>query len=141
MDKKKKPLTERQKKFCREKVKGKKLADAYYDAGYSRGSSRQVAKIAACNLQRDERIQAELQRLTRLAEKGMTLDRQQRITLLTEMATDDNRKDDARQRAIDMLNRMNGDYTDKTITEVKGSVNISLEDKKRMILEALQADE
>lgn len=141
MEKKKQPLTARQKKYCRERVKGKSLADSYYDAGYSKGNKKDVAAIAACRLERDERIKAEMERLTRKAEAGAVLDRQQRIALLSDMAADEDRKDDSRQRAIDMLNRMQGDYTERTITEIKGGLDISLEDKKKMILEALQTDD
>lgn len=136
--KKKRPLDARQKKYCRERVAGKSQGQAYRAAGYSPNNSDASCNVAACRLEKDERIQAELARLTRLAEAGAVMDRQQRITLLTEMAMDETRKDDSRQRALDMLNKMHGDYTEHQITEISASVDLSYEDKRQAVLDALR---
>lgn len=137
---KKKPLDARQKKYCRERAAGKTQRAAYRAAGYCPNGSDNTVDVAACKLERDERIRAELARLQRLAENGAVLNRQQRISLLSEMALDETRKDDARQRAIDMLNRMGGDYTEHTITEVTAAVDLSLEEKRSAVLQALKGE-
>lgn len=137
----KRPLDARAKKYCRERIKGKTQRQAHKDAGYQPNASDKTHDEAACRMEKDERIQAELARLTRLAEAGAVLDRQQRISLLSEMAMDESRKDDARQRAIDMLNRMHGDYTERTITEVSGSIDLSYEEKRQAVLDALMSED
>lgn len=137
-----KPLDERRKKYCRERISGKTQRQAYKAAGFCPNSDKPTTiDPAACRLEKEDRIKKELARLQRLAEDGAIMSRNQRIALLTEMASDESRKDDARQRALDMLNRMHGDYTEKTITEVHGNMDISLEDRKAMILEALKGNE
>lgn len=137
---KKKPLDARQKKYCRERIAGKTQRQAYRAAGYGPNNADATCDVAACNLEKDERIQAELARLTRLAEAGAVLDRKQRIAILSEMAADETRKDDSRQRALDMLNKMHGDYTEHHITEVTASVDLSYDDKRKAVLDALKAD-
>lgn len=139
--KKDKPLDARAKKYCRERIKGKTQRQAHKAAGYGPNESDKTHDEEACKLEKDERIKAELARLTRLAEEGAVMDRQQRISLLSEMAMDDTRKDDSRQRALDMLNKMHGDYSEKVVTEVSGSLDISYEDKRQMILDALKSNE
>ena len=137
---KKKPLDARQRKYCRERIKGKTQAQAYADAGYSKGNSHKTMMENACRLEANDRIKAELERLQRLADAGAVLNREQRIRLLSEMAADDTRKDDARQRAIDMLNKMGGDYSEKQIIEAKAEVSLSLDEKRQVVLDALKAD-
>lgn len=136
----KKPLDTRQRKYCRERVKGKTQGEAYAAAGYSKGNSKKTMQEAACRLEKDERIQAELKRLQALADSGAVLNREQRISLLSEMAMDESRKDDARQRAIDMLNKMGGDYSEKQIIEARHEVQLSYEEKRAAVLQALMED-
>lgn len=138
---KKKPLDARQRKYCRERIKGKTQRQAYEDAGYSKGNSRKTMTENACRLEARDNIQAELERLQRLADAGAVLNREQRIRLLSEMAADNTRKDDSRQRAIDMLNKMGGDYSEKQIIEAKADVSLSYEDKRQAVLDALRADQ
>ena len=135
----KKGLTQKQKKYCRERVSGKTQRDSHKKA-YPNNMNDKTHDEAACRLEAKPEIQAELKRLTALADAGAVLDRNQRIAILSEMALDENRKDDARQRALDMLNRMHGDYTDKVITEVDATVSMTYEEKRRAVLDALRAD-
>lgn len=133
-----KELDPRRKKYCRERIKGKTQSEAYYAAGYSKRNSKKTAMEAACKLERLPEIKAEMERLSRQVEAGAILSREQRLAILSDMAVDESRKDDSRQRAIDMLNRMQGDYTDRTVTEIKGGLDLSLDDKRQMILDVLK---
>ena len=134
-------LTPKQKKYCRERVKGKNQTEAFDAAGYGPGSSRKTKTEEACRMEKLPKIQAELKRLTALAEAGAVLDRQQRIAILSEMAMDEDRKDDSRQRALDMLNKMGGDYSEKQIIEARHEVQLSYEEKRQAVLDALMNDD
>lgn len=137
----KRPLSPKQKKYCRERIKGKTQRQAHKDAGYTPGASDKTHDELACRLEADDRIKAELERLQRLADAGAVLNREQRIRLLSEMAADDTRKDDSRQRAIDMLNKMGGDYSEKQIIEAKAEVSLSYEEKRQAVLDALRGED
>lgn len=134
---KQKELNTRQRKYCQERVKGKNQKEAYKAAGYGKNSTDKTNREMACRLEKLPKIQKELARLTKQAESGAILDRNQRQAILSEMALNENMKDDNRQRAIDMLNRMAGDYTEHSITEIAASVELSYEDKKAAVLNAL----
>lgn len=136
-----KKLTQKQKLYCRQRAKGKCKKEAYTAAGFCPGATDKTRTEAACRLEKLPHIQREIERLTAAADAGAILDRRQRLVMLSEMALDDSRKDDSRQRAIDMLNRMNGDYTDRVLTEVRANINMSLDDKRRMIMDALKGNE
>lgn len=133
-------LNAMQKKYCRERVKGKTQRQAYRAAGYSKNNSDVTCDVAACQMEKLPKIQAELKRLTALAENGAILDRQQRQSMLSEMAMDQDMKAENRQRAIDMLNRMNGDYTDKQVIESHSMVELSYDEKRQAVLNALMSD-
>ena len=136
-------LTDKQKKYCRERAMGKGYGEAYLDAGYNR--KPEEAKHEAYRLEHlvpsSERIQKEIARLQALAEKKALLNREQRQALLTEIALDDTEKTDNRLRAADMLNRMSGDYTDNIRSESVNKVQLSYEEKKAMLEAELRGEE
>ena len=138
--KKAKELTQKQRAYCRERAKGKSQRNAYKAAYDAENMKDSTIDRKAYDLELDPKIKAELDRLTALADAGAVLDRRQRIAILSQMAMDETRKDENRQRALDMLNRMNGDYTDKVITEVDATVSMTYEEKRRAVLDALRAD-
>ena len=139
--KKRNTLTPKQRKYCQGRVAGLNQKDAFVKAGFCPGAKEKTRIEAASRLENRPAIQAEIERLTAAADAGAILNRKQRQAILTEMALDDTRKDDARQRAIDMLNRMSGDYTDRVITDISGNVSLSLDDKRQMILDALKGND
>lgn len=136
----KKGLTQKQKRYCRERAAGKSQRQAYQAAYDAENMLDKTCREEACRLEMKPEVKAELNRLTALAESGAILTRQQRMSILSEMAYDQTRRDDSRQRALDMLNRMTGDYTDRVITEVTASVDLSIEDKRAAVLDALRND-
>ena len=128
-------LTEKQKRFCREIIKGKENTKAYRDAGYA-CKEGQGTRSNAYNLKKQEKIQKELARLQSLAEEGAILKREQRQALLTEIATQEKNDMPDRLRAMDQLNRMGGDYTDTIRTTVNAKVEMSYADR----IAAIKAD-
>lgn len=138
-----KGLTPKEKKYCRARASGLGFTDAYIEAGYScKGGSRTTACDNAriwerADTERGRRIRAEIERLENLANEKAILDRRQRQALLTEIALDGDEKTDNRLRAADMLNRMSGDYTDNVRTAVTGGVELTYEERKKLIEEEL----
>lgn len=132
-------LTEKQKRYCRNRSEGKAMSQAYWDAGYT--ASKKNAFDSAYRLEHELKISPEIQmeiaRLKAEAEAGAVLDRQARQALLTGIALDRMEKTDNRLRATDMLNRMSGDYTDNVRTSVSGGVELTYEERKRLIEEEL----
>ena len=126
-------LNARQLKYCRERAKGKGLADAYKDAGYGANSSRKSLTQNADTLEKRSahvaEIRAKIKELTELAEEKAILDRTQKQALLTKIALNDENDMPDRLRALDQLNRMNGEYTDNVRTQVSGDVKLTLEEK------------
>lgn len=133
-------LTPKQLKYCRERARGKGLADAYESAGYGPNTSRRDKKQNAYALENQKPISAEIKakinELTDLANEKAILDRAQKQALLTTIALDEDNDMPDRLRAMDQLNRMNGDYTDNIRTQVSGKVDLTFEEK----LAAIQAD-
>lgn len=137
-------MTEKERKYAQARASGLGYTDAYIEAGYScKGGCRQTACDNArqwenADNERGRRIRAEIERLQKLADNKTILERRQRQALLTEIALDNEEKTDNRLRATDMLNRMSGDYTDNVRTAVTGGVELTYEERKRLIEEELE---
>ena len=137
----KRSLTEKQKKYAQARAKGMTYADASIEAGYSAKCKRSNITMDAYHREHSSpasaMIKAEIARLQKQAEEQAILDRKQRQALLTEIALDGEEKTDNRLRAADMLNRMSGDYTDNVRTSVSGGVELTYEERKRLLEEEL----
>lgn len=133
-------LNARQKKYCRARAKGKTFAESYVEAGYSPSDACRSAIRLEREFEISPLIQAEIARLTALADKGAILDRRQRQAMLTEVALDSEEKTDNRLRATDMLNRMAGDYTDNVRSTVSGGVELTYEERKKLIEDSLSEE-
>ena len=120
-----KGLTQKQKKFCQALMEGKKNKEAYLAAGYTKNADAHGTRSNAYKLKMNKNVQEELARLQALAEEGATLKREQRQTLLTEIALNDSNDMPDRLRAVDQLNRMSGDYTDTIRTTVNAKVEMT----------------
>lgn len=133
-------LTMRQKKYCQERAKGKGYADAYESAGYCPNTSRRDKRINAYHLENSsdhaEEIKAKIKELTDLADEKAILGRMQKQALLTKIALNDSNDMPDRLRALDQLNRMNGEYTDNIRTAVNAKVEMDYKDR----IAAIKAD-
>lgn len=124
--KRERPLTARQKAFARARADGKTLKESYMDAGYSDRQSDKAITDNAFNLSNTEKVQKEIERLQRQADAGNILSREQRLAMLSEFASDADgctgKKD--RLRALDMLAKMHGDYTETVVNRIDGAIEI-----------------
>lgn len=127
-------------KYCQERAKGKTQRQAYKDAGYAAGgkSTDKTIDENACRLEKDPRVQATIERLQRLADSGAILDTTQRQAALYEIYQDDSKPIGARLKALDMLNRMAGDYVDKQ--QIDANVTgLTREDRRDAMQDTLNA--
>lgn len=130
-------LNARQKKYAQARAKGLGYADAAIEAGYSTKCRRENIYKDAWHRENSHAtsplLRAEIERLKQQAEEQALLDRKQRQALLTEMALDRGEKTDNRLRAVDMLNRMSGDYTDNVRTSATVGVELTYEERKKLL--------
>ncbi len=130
-----KPLTPRQERYVRERLKGKTAVQSYTDAGYSPKGSRKTVSHNAYTLDKDERIRAKLADLTRRADAGMIMDARQIQQTLTDMAYDESKPDGIRLKAIDQLSKIQALYSDGNQILTVGQLTIG--DKRAKIDELL----
>ena len=137
-------LTVLQKKYCEARAKGMGYAEAYREAGYSTKCSSKNQSRDAYHMEysspSSDMIKAEIKRLQAQVDEKALLDRMQRQALLTEIALNKEEKTDNRLRAADMLNRMSGDYTDNVRTTVAGGVELTYEERRKLIEDALNEE-
>lgn len=131
------PLSKRQKAYCRRRADGEGRAKAYKGAGYS---DKQTDASAEANARKMEKATAgileEIARLQEEADAGAILDRQQRQTLLTRLALDKEGARADRIRALDLLAKMSGDYTERVIYE--GTSRVSIEQARQEAWDSLK---
>lgn len=103
-------MTDRQEKFCIEFVRCGNATEAYKRAGYEVKSDN-AAAVNASKLLRNTKIQEHIAELREKATDAKILDAKQRRILLSEIAK---AKGQDAVRALDVLNKMDGIYIQKT---------------------------
>ena len=114
-------LTTKQRKYCHARASGIGQVESYEKAGYSMRQSKKSKEVNACKLESMEIIQKKLEELQTKADNGCILNTEQRKQALTEFYCDVTKSDKDRLKAIDLLNRMAGDYIDKK--EINANIN------------------
>lgn len=110
-----------QEKFCIEFVRCGNATEAYKRAGYKARSDK-VAGTAAARLLGNVRIQQRIVELQSEMDSHKIMDAAERRELLTRFARDEDTGKTDRLRAMDLLNKMDGVYINKTqISGVDGA--------------------
>lgn len=131
-------LTVKQKKYCQNRAKGLTQRESYLKAGYSNKGNGQTLDSNACRLEKIEKIQEKIAELQYKADNGCILSTEQRKQALTEIYLDTSKSDKDRLKAIDLLNRMSGDYIDKK--EINATIQgISRDDRLQAMQETLES--
>lgn len=112
-------LNQRQRLFIGAYLKHGNAGQAAREAGYADRS----ADMQASRLLKNDKIRNEIKRIRAKTEKATIANRQERQEILTEMLYDESATKTEKQRAIDILNKMDGDYLTKI--EHSGAVGIS----------------
>ena len=119
-------LTAKQEVFVQNLVKGMSQADAYRSAYSTKNMSDKTIHEAASRLVSDSKVSARLSELRNQLTKETIMSAQKRLEWLTELI---NSEEDvnAKLKAIDIMNKMQGEYTQKIEADVKNEVTISVE--------------
>lgn len=112
-------MNEKHERFCLELIRCGSPPDAYRAAGYKPKSAKAASNCAARLLENDG-IRARLDELREKMKGPKIMDAQERREKLTEIATNPKVKPDVAIKAIDVLNKMDCLYVQKT--ELSGTV-------------------
>lgn len=120
-------LTPKQEKFVKNIVlEGMNYSDAYRDAYNTKGMSDKTVNEKACRLKDQDNIRARIKELSAEIDspKIMTVTRRaEKLSEYAENAEDPN----VAMKAIDLLNKMTGEYVQKVEADVKSEYTINIE--------------
>lgn len=120
-------LTAKQEEFAKGIAEGKTQADAYRSAYSTKRMTDKTIWENASRLMADTKVAARVRELRDMAAKSTIMTAQKRKEWLTEVINDPEIDINARLKASDQLNRMDGEYTQKVEASVTNAVNISIE--------------
>lgn len=115
-------MTERQKKFAEYYAQCGNTVQSAIKAGYSEN----YANTNACKLLENDRVADYIRTLTEAAQTARIMTARERQALLSEMAKNGKNSPADRIRAIDTLNKMTGEYTQKV--SIDGDVGVKIVD-------------
>lgn len=134
-------LTTKQKRYCAARAAGKGYKEAYAAAGYSTNSNDHVITTNAYNMETNNNdILMKIKELQARADSGGILQRRERMQLLTDIAMNTSVKDTDRLRALDILARMNSDYTDKITVSGSADITMTYAERMQAIKQGLEND-
>lgn len=118
--------------FAQALFAGKSQRDAYREAfPASEKWKESTLDGNASRLANDSKVLARLQELKDASASPLILDRQGRMIILTEIAMDETLFPKPRMQAIDLLNKMTGEYVEKK--QIEAVVNTPIEDASERI--------
>lgn len=130
-------LTPKQEKFCREVASGKSYIDAYLSA-YDWNGSKPAANLEAMKLANREDIQEKIKSLLKpieaVAQTTALTEREKKRQWLWDMIDNPEVDDNNRLRAMDILNKMDTEYTNINVNHSDNGIEL-----KNLDLNALKA--
>jgi phage terminase small subunit len=120
-------LTPKQEKFVQGIVQGMSQADAYRSAYSCKKMSDKTIWENASRLMADSKVKARVQELRGKLEKSTIMTAQQRLEWLTGIIQSKEESTTDKLRAADIMNKMQGEYTQKIEANVNTDVNINIE--------------
>ncbi len=120
-------LTDKQEKFCQNIINGMNQADAYRAAYPNQKMSDKTIWEAASRLMANNKVVARLSELRNELAQPAIMTAQERLKWLTERIADDEVDINAKLKAIDIMNKMQGEYTQKIEANVVNEVTINVE--------------
>ena len=118
-------LTPKQELFVQKIIEGMSQADAYRSAYSCKNMSDKTIWESASTLMKNHKVATRLQELRDQLAKPSIMTAQERLEWLTERIEDENVDINAKLKAIDIMNKMQGEYVQK----IEGNVSLTkLED-------------
>lgn len=120
-------LTAKQEQFAQNIVKGMSQADAYRSAYPNQRCSEKTLWANASRLMGNSKVLARVAELREKATTPAIMSAQRRLEWLTETIKGEEVSVGDKLRAIDIMNKMQGEYVQKVEADVKSAVNITVE--------------
>lgn len=120
-------LTPKQEKFIQNIIKGMTQRQAYRDAFSPDNTSDKTVDEKACRLFNEDKIQARYQDLIKELETEAVMTALEKRKLLKELALDKENSVNDRLKALDIDNKMAGEYITKVEAGITADINITIE--------------
>lgn len=120
-------LTPKQEKFVMNILAGMKQADAYRSAYSCKNMSDNAIYREASLLMSNPKVAQRFSELKKEMDKPTIMSAQKRLEWLTELIGNEEEDTNAKLKAIDIMNKMQGEYVQKIEADVKNEVNIKVE--------------
>jgi phage terminase small subunit len=122
-------LTAKQEAFVQNILQGMSQADAYRSAYSCKNMSDKTIHEAASRLMSDSKVSARVKELREQLAKETIMSAQERLEWLTRLVKAGSEYSLAAEkiRAIDVMNKMTGEYVQKIEADVKNEVTINIE--------------
>ena len=120
-------LTAKQEQFAQNIIKGMSQADAYRSAYNTSRMTDKTIHENASRLANDSKVSARIAELRGQISKENIMTAQKRLEWLTEAIQSEEVSINDKLKAIDIMNRMQGEYVQKVQAEVTNAVNINIE--------------
>ena len=123
-------LTAKQEAFVHNIIQGMSQADAYRSAYDTKKMSDKTIWENASRLMANDKVTARLTELRNELAKPSIMSAQERLEWLTQLINNAEEGTNDKLKAIDIMNKMQGEYVQKVEADVKSEViiNIELED-------------
>ena len=119
-------LTAQQEKFAQAiALENMSQADAYRSAYDTSRMGDDTIYVKACELAKKDKISVRVAELRQQAMTPKVMNAQKRKEKLTELANSED--PNVAMKAIDLLNKMDGEYVQKVEAEVKNAISINIE--------------
>lgn len=126
-DRMKDKLTPKQEKFIQNIIKGMSQRQAYRDAFNPDNTSDKTVDEKACRLFNEDKIQARYSDLIKELETEAIMTALEKRKLLKELALDKENSVNDRLKALDIDNKMAGEYITKVEAGITADININIE--------------
>jgi phage terminase small subunit len=120
-------LTAKQEQFVQNIIQGMSQADAYRSAYPNQRMSDKTVWETASKLMTNPKVITRLTELRNQLAKPSIMSAQERMEWLTRLINNDEEGTNEKLKAIDLLNKMDGEYVQKVEAAVTNAVNINIE--------------
>ena len=120
-------LTPKQERFVQNIIEGMSQADAYRNSYDVSKMADKTIHEKASRLMSDGKVRARLQELRDQMMKPTIMSAQERMEWLTNLINSEEEVTSDKLKAIDIMNKMQGEYVQKVEAEVKSEVTINIE--------------
>lgn len=120
-------LTAKQEAFVQNIIQGMNQADAYRSAYNCKNMTDNSIYVNASKLVSDAKVAQRLKELREQLAKPSIMSAQERLEWLTQLIMSNDETTTDKLRAADIMNKMQGEYTQKIEADVKSEVTINIE--------------